>query len=153
MTERTSSLTERYVALTDEELQSIAIEGGLTDDARELLDQELRRRGIVDVGKYKQYLQGVDQKRLTAKRQALQRKEKSIRLYVRTGHGISIFGILTGLFALHSERREHHQHDLAFVGLDYCLGSAAGVAFLAATIKFRLKPCGRTCSFSEPVSS
>jgi hypothetical protein len=40
----------RLVTLTDEELQNIAIEGGLTDDARELLDQELRRRGIVDVG-------------------------------------------------------------------------------------------------------
>jgi hypothetical protein len=58
MTERTNSLTERYVALIDDELQNIAIEGGLTE-----LDQGLRRRGIVDVGKYKQYLQGVDQKR------------------------------------------------------------------------------------------
>jgi hypothetical protein len=58
MTERTNSLTERYVALIDDELQNIAIKGGLTE-----LDQGLRRRGIVDVGKYKQYLQGVDQKR------------------------------------------------------------------------------------------
>lgn len=106
MTERTSSLTERYVALADEELQNIAIEGGLSDDARELLDQELRRRGIVDVGEYKQYLQGVDQKRLTEKHQALQRKEKSIRLYGRIGYGISIFGILAGLFALYVQKDE-----------------------------------------------
>lgn len=50
MTERTNSLTERYAAPTDDELQNVAIEGGLTGDARELLDQELRRRGIADVG-------------------------------------------------------------------------------------------------------
>ena len=85
------------MALTDDELQNVAIEGGLTGDARELLDQELRRRGIADVGEYKQYFQGVDQKRLTEKRQALQRKEKSIRLYSRMGYEISIFGILAGL--------------------------------------------------------
>jgi hypothetical protein len=106
MTEWAHSLTERYVALTDDELQNVAIEGGLTDDARELLDQELRRRGIADVGEYKQYLQGVDQKRLTEKHQALQRKEKSIRLYSRMGYGISIFGILAGLFALYIQKDE-----------------------------------------------
>ena len=106
MTERTSSLTERYTALTDDELQNVAIEGGLTDDARELLDQELRRRGISDVGEYKQYLQRVDQERLTEKHQALQRKENSIRLYSRIGYGISIFGILAGLFALYIQKDE-----------------------------------------------
>ena len=106
MTERTNSLRERYGALTDDELQNVAIEGGLTDDARELLDQELRRRGIADVGEYKQYLQRVDQKRLTEKHQALQRKEKSIRLYSRMGYGISIFGILAGLFALYIQKDE-----------------------------------------------
>ena len=106
MTERTNSLTERYAALTDDELQNVAIEGGLTDDARELLDQELRRRGIADVGEYKQYLQRVDQEWLTEKHQALQRKEKSIRLYSRMGYGISIFGILAGLFALYIQKDE-----------------------------------------------
>jgi hypothetical protein len=106
MTERTNSLRERYVALTDDELQNVAIEGGLTDDARELLDQELRRRGIADVGEYKQYLERVDQERLREKHQALQRKEKSIRLYSRMGYGISIFGILAGLFALYIQKDE-----------------------------------------------
>jgi hypothetical protein len=106
MTERTNSLTERYAALTDDELQNVAIEGGLTDDARELLDQELRRRGVADVGEYKRYLQRVDQKRLTEKHQALQHKERSIRLYSRMGYGISIFGILAGLFALYIQKDE-----------------------------------------------
>lgn len=106
MTERINSLTDRYTALTDDELQNVAIEGGLTDDARELLDQELRRRGIADVGEYKQYLQRVDQERLTEKHQALQRKEKSIRLYSRMGYAISIFGTLAGLFALYIQKDE-----------------------------------------------
>jgi hypothetical protein len=106
MTERTNSLREHYGALTDDELQNVAIEGGLTDDARALLDQELRRRGIADVGEYKQYLERVDQERLREKHQALQRKEKSIRLYSRMGYGISIFGILAGLFALYIQKDE-----------------------------------------------
>jgi hypothetical protein len=71
-----------------------------------LLDQELRRRGIADVGEYQQYLQRVDQERLTEKHQALQRKEKSIRLYSCMGYGISIFGILAGLFALYIQKDE-----------------------------------------------
>ena len=106
MTERTYSLTERYAALTDDELQNVAIEGGLTDDARELLERELRRRGIADVGEYRQHLQRVDQERLAKKQQALQRKEKSIRFYSRVGSAIAIFGILAGVFALYVQKDE-----------------------------------------------
>ena len=106
MTERTCSLAERYAALTNDELQNVAVQGGLTDDARELLDRELRRRGIADVEEYKEYLQRVDQERLSEKHQALQRKEKSIRLHSRMGYGISILGIFAGLFALYLQKDE-----------------------------------------------
>ena len=108
MTERIHSLRERYSALSDDELQSVAIDGGLTDDARELLDQELRRRGINDVTEYKEYLQCMDQERLRKKQQALQRREKSIRLYSRMGYGISLFGIFAGLFALYIQKDERN---------------------------------------------
>ena len=108
MTERIHSLRERYSALSDDELQSVAIDGGLTDDARELLDQELRRRGINDVTEYKEYLQCMDQERLREKQQALQRREKSIRLYSRMGYGISLFGIFAGLFALYIQKDERN---------------------------------------------
>jgi hypothetical protein len=106
MTERTYSLTERYAALTDDELQNVAIEGGLDDDARVLLDQELRRRGIADLGEYQQHLQRVDQERAAQKHKALQRKERSFRLHTRIGSLISVFGILAGLFALYIKKDE-----------------------------------------------
>ncbi|MGC1902401.1 MAG: hypothetical protein WA715_01125 [Candidatus Acidiferrum sp.] len=67
MTERTNSLRERYSALSDDELQNVAI-----------------------------------------KQQALQRKEKSIHLYSRIGYGISLFGILAGLFALYVQKDERN---------------------------------------------
>jgi hypothetical protein len=50
MADQISSLRQRFTALNDDELQNIAITGGLTDQASELLEQELRRRGIDDVG-------------------------------------------------------------------------------------------------------
>jgi uncharacterized protein YcaQ len=138
MTERTFSLTERYAALTDDELQNVAIEGGLADDARELLDQELRRRGIADLGEYKQYLRRVDQERLTEKHQALQRKEKSIRLHSRMGHGISIFGILAGLFALYIQKDEKNGAGIIIASaillpLVWTLMQLSGQAFRRAT--------------------
>jgi hypothetical protein len=108
MTERTNSLRERYSALSDDELQNVAIDGGLTDEARDLLDQELHRRGIDDVGEYQEYLQRVDRERLGKKQQALQRREKSIHLYSRIGYGISLFGILAGLFALYVQKDERN---------------------------------------------
>jgi hypothetical protein len=108
MTEQTNSLRERYSALSNDELQNVAIEGGLTDEARELLKQELRRRGIDDVGEYEEYLQRADQERLGKRQQALQRREKSIRLYSRIGYGISLFGALAGLFALYIQKDERN---------------------------------------------
>ena len=97
MTERTNSLRERYSALSDDELQNVAI-----------------------------------------KQQALQRKEKSIHLYSRIGYGISLFGILAGLFALYvqkdREKRRRHDHrkrHLVSFGVGYCHAAAACMAFPA----------------------
>ncbi len=101
MTERIDSLREHYSALDDDELQNIAIEGGLGEDAGQLLELELRRRGIEDVGEYKEYRLRTEQEQVRKKQQALQRKDQSIRLYRRIGYGVSSFGILAGLFALY----------------------------------------------------
>jgi len=101
MTERIDSLREHYSALGDDELQNIAIEGGLGEDARQLLELELHRRGIGDVGEYKEYRLRTEQEQVRKKQQALQRKDQSIRLYRRIGYGVSLFGILAGLFALY----------------------------------------------------
>jgi hypothetical protein len=70
------------------------------------LEQELRRRGIDDVGEYKEHLQRVDQERLEKKRKALQQKEKSIRLYSRMGYGISLLEYwLVSLFYMFRETK------------------------------------------------
>jgi len=81
MADQISSLRQRFTALSDDELQNIAITGGLTDQASELLEQELRRRGIDDVGEYKEHLQRVDQERLEKKQKALCNKKKSLSAF------------------------------------------------------------------------
>jgi hypothetical protein len=108
MSDQLDSLRERYSALSDDELQNIAVTGGLTDEARELLGQELRGRGIEDVSGYKEHLRRVDRERLEKKQQALQRKEKSIRLYSRIGYSVSVAGVLAGLFVLYVQRDERN---------------------------------------------
>jgi hypothetical protein len=106
MADEINTLRERYSVLSDDELQNLAITGGLTDQARELLDQELRRRGIEDVSEYREHLQRVDRERVEKKQQALQRKENYIRLYSRIGYSISALGILAGLFVRYVQRDE-----------------------------------------------
>jgi len=106
MADEINTLRERYSVLSDDELQNLAITGGLTDQARELLDQELRRRGIEDVSEYREHLQRVDREHVEKKQQALQRKENYIRLYSRIGYGISALGILAGLFVRYVQRDE-----------------------------------------------
>jgi len=108
MMDQNNALRERYLVLSDDELQNIVITGGLTEEASELLWQELRRRGIEDVAEYKEYLQRVDQQQLEKKQQALQRRETSIRLYSRIGYGIALAGMLTGLFVLYIQRDERN---------------------------------------------
>ena len=106
--DQNNALRERYLALSDDELRNIVITGGLTEEASELLWQELRRRGIEDVAEYKEYLQRVDQQQLEKKQQALQRRETSIRLHSRIGYGIALAGMLTGLFVLYIQRDERN---------------------------------------------
>jgi hypothetical protein len=108
MMDQNNALRERYLVLSDDELRNIVITGGLTEEASELLWQELRRRGIEDVAEYKEYLQLVDQQQLEKKQQALQRRETSIRLYSRIGYGIALAGMLTGLFVLYIQRDERN---------------------------------------------
>jgi hypothetical protein len=103
-----NSLRQRYLDLSDDELRHIAISGGLTDQARELLEQELRRRGIDDVSEYREHLRRVDQQLLQKRQQALQRKETSIRLYSRIGYGLSLASILAGLFVLYVQKDERN---------------------------------------------
>jgi hypothetical protein len=108
MMDQNNALRERYLVLSDDELRNIVITGGLTEEASELLWQELRRRGIEDVAEYKEYLQRVDQQQLEKKQQALQHRETSIRLYSRIGYGIALAGMLTGLFVLYIQRDERN---------------------------------------------
>jgi hypothetical protein len=108
MTDRITSLTERYSALGDDELRNISVTGGLTAEASELLQRELRRRGISDLGEYKEHLQRVDDTQAEKKRHALQRKEARIGLYLRVGYGVSFLGILAGLFALYVQHDERN---------------------------------------------
>jgi hypothetical protein len=106
MADEINALRERYSVLSDDELQNLAITGGLTDHARELLEQELRRRGIEDVGEYREHLQRVDRERLEKKQQALARKENYNRVYSRIGYSISTLGILAGLFVRYVQKDE-----------------------------------------------
>ena len=110
------SLRQRYLDLSDDELRHIAITGGLTDQARELLEQELRRRGINDVSEYREHLRRVDQELLEKRQQALQRKEKSIRFYSRIGYCLSLASILAGLFVLYVQRDERNGIGIIITG-------------------------------------
>jgi hypothetical protein len=112
-----SSLRQRYLDLSDDELRYIAVTGGLTDQARELLEQELRRRGIGDVSEYREHLRRVDQESLEKRQQALQRKETSIRLYSRVGYCLSLFAILAGLFVLYVQKDERNGVGIIITGV------------------------------------
>jgi hypothetical protein len=112
-----NSLRQRYLDLSDDELRHIVISGGLTDQARELLGQELRRRGIDNVSEYREHLRRVDQALLEKRQQALQRKEKSIRFYSRTGYGLSLGSILAGLFVLYVQKDERNGVGIIITGV------------------------------------
>jgi hypothetical protein len=113
----TSSLRQRYLDLSDDELRYIAVTGGLTDQAWELLEQELRRRGIGDVSEYREHLRRVDQESREKRQQALQRKETSIRLYSRVGYCLSLFAISAGLFALYVQKDERNGVGIIITGV------------------------------------
>ena len=52
-----SALRDRYSSLSDDELQNLAVSGGITEEALQTLTQELRRRGIHDTTQYQQHLE------------------------------------------------------------------------------------------------
>ena len=106
MTDQIDSLRSRYSTLSNDELQNVALTGGLSDEARELLSLELHRRGIEDVNEYREYLRRTEQDDLRRKQKALERREKSIRLYGYIGYSLSFLGVLAGLIALYVQRDE-----------------------------------------------
>jgi len=106
VTDQIDSLRSRYSTLSNDELQNVALTGGLSDEARELLSLELHRRGIEDVNEYREYLRRTEQDDLRRKQKALERREKSIRLYGYIGYSLSFLGVLAGLIALYVQRDE-----------------------------------------------
>jgi hypothetical protein len=106
VTDQIDALRSRYSTLSNDELQNVAVTGGLSDEARELLSLELHRRGIEDVGEYREHLRRTEQEQLRKKQKVLESSEKSIRLYGHIGYGVSFLGVLAGLFALYVQRDE-----------------------------------------------
>jgi len=108
MTDLVDSLRRRYSILSNDELQNVAVTGGLSDQARELLSLELQRRGMKDVNEYRGHLQRVEHDHLRKKQKALEGREKSIRLYGYIGYTVSCVGVLAGLFDLYVQRDERN---------------------------------------------
>ncbi len=106
MTDQIDALRSRYSTLSNDELQNVAVTGGLSDEAGELLSLELHRRGIEDVREYREHLRRSEQEQLRKKQKVLESREKSIRLYGHIGYGVSFLGVLAGLFALYVQRDE-----------------------------------------------
>ena len=92
-----NALREYYRALSDDELQNLVMTGGLTEEARELLNLELGRRGIQDVSEYREHLERYDADHREKRQRALERQEKRIRLERRLGYGLALIGMLVGL--------------------------------------------------------
>ena len=106
MTDQIDALQSRYSTLSNDELQNVAVTGGLSDEARELLSLELHRRGIEDVSEYREHLRRTEQDHLRKKQKVLESREKSIRFYGHIGYSVSFLGVLAGLFALYVQRDE-----------------------------------------------
>jgi hypothetical protein len=98
MANDTNALREHYSTLSDDALQNIAIEGGLTDQARELLSQELGRRGIQDVSGYQEHLDRFDQDAREKKQRALERRERRILFEQRMGYSLALLVFVGGLY-------------------------------------------------------
>jgi hypothetical protein len=113
-----NALRERYSSLNDDELLNLAVSGGLTEEALQTLNQELRRRGIHDTTQYQQHLERFDRDQLAKKQKALVREEKSVRFQARIGYGVALFGVLLGLY------RWFGQHDKTN-GIAILIASAA----------------------------
>jgi len=90
------TLRRRYESLSDDQLGFIAAEGGLTAEAKAVLDRELARRGIRDVQPYRDTV-ARDEMELKRKR-AL--KDKLNRWSDRIGLAIILLFFLGGAYRL-----------------------------------------------------
>ena len=90
------TLRQRYQSLSDDQLGFIAAEGGLTQEAKAVLDRELARRGIRDVRAYEDTLARDD---MELKRQ-LEVKDKLNRWGDRAGLAIVLLFFLGGAYRL-----------------------------------------------------
>lgn len=106
MTDPIDAVRSRYSTLSNDELQNVAVTGGLSDEARERLSLELHRRGIEDVSKYRAHLRRTEQDHLRNKQKVLESREKSIPPCGQMGYSVSFLGVLAGLFALYVQRDE-----------------------------------------------
>lgn len=93
-----SALRDRYSSLSDDELQNLAVSGGLTEEALQTLNQELRRRGIHDTAQYQQHLERFDRDQREKKQAALARREKAIHFQSRLGYCLAVLVALMGLY-------------------------------------------------------
>jgi hypothetical protein len=106
VTDPIDALRSRYSTLSNDELQNVAVTGGLSDEVGELLRLELHRRRIEDVSEYREPLRRTEQDHFRKKQKVLESREKSIRLYGYIGYSVSFLGVLAGLFALYVQRDE-----------------------------------------------
>jgi len=90
------TLRQRYQSLSDDQLGFIAAEGGLTQEAKAMLDRELARRGIRDVRAYEDTL-ARDEMELKRK---LELTDKLNRWRDRVGLAIVLLFFLGGAYRL-----------------------------------------------------
>src|SRR5262245_4501450 len=90
------TLRQRYESFSDDQLGFIAAEGGLTQEAKAVLDRELARRGIRDVRAYEDTL-ARDEMELNRE---LELKDKLNRWSDRGGLAIVLLIFLGGAYRL-----------------------------------------------------
>jgi hypothetical protein len=97
---KNEALRRRYESLHDDELRSIASEGGLTEEAKAVLDRELGRRGIHDIEAYKKALDCGEGLRRQESDSALAQRDKSGRPLTLIGIAIALLLLLAGAYRL-----------------------------------------------------
>ena len=91
------ALRRRYESAHDDELRFIAAQGGLTEEAKVVLDRELAHRGIRDVQAYKEMLARDEMLRNEELKRKLEWKEKVDRLATRVVVAIILLSFLGGV--------------------------------------------------------
>ena len=85
---RLTDLRNHYASLPDDELRNIATTAELEPEARGALDQELSRRGIIDLDNYKEQMERDNSARVQQERERLAARDKRLRLYGRVGYAL-----------------------------------------------------------------